>query len=81
MPTAAELLAAINEKDRIVTARELLEALKKAGLPTSKSTLMGCQMRGKGPPYCMYGTRSLYRLQEGLEWAVNRMRAGISQAA
>jgi hypothetical protein len=77
MLTATEILATIGEHPgRLVTLPELLGVLKKAGFPTSRPTIHKLQMRGTGPAHFIYGNRAIYRLQDAIEWALNRTRRG-----
>jgi hypothetical protein len=80
LPTAAEILASIGEyPGRLVTLPELLAVLKKAGFPTSRPTIHKLQMRGAGPNFWVYGNRAIYRLEDALQWALNRTRRGAAQ--
>jgi hypothetical protein len=81
MPTATEFLAKIGEQDRLVELREMVDAFKRAGLRTSRSTIQGYQARGLGPAHFVYGNRAVYPLKSAFEWALGRMRPGQSATA
>jgi hypothetical protein len=77
MPNVTEILAMLGEQPgRLVTLPELLNLLRKAGFPTSRPTMHKLQMRGDGPTHFFYGNRAIYRLQDAIEWALNRTRRG-----
>jgi len=80
MPTATEILASIGEQPgRLVTLPELLAVLKKAGFPTSRPTMHKLQARGDGPNFYVYGNRAIYRVEDAIQWALSRTRAGAPQ--
>jgi hypothetical protein len=80
MPTASEILASIGEHPgRLVTLPDMLDVLQRAGFPTSRSVIHKRQMLGDGPAHFIYGNKAIYRLQDAIEWALNRTRLASAQ--
>jgi hypothetical protein len=60
---------------RLMTRRQVAEALTAAGYPTSERTLATKATRGGGPPFQKFGPRALYRWRDALDWAEARLTA------
>jgi hypothetical protein len=72
---ANEILARIGEDPaRLVTLSELIDVLRKAGLPVSRSSIYKHQSLGTAMPYRIFGTRGIYNLGYAVDWAVARLR-------
>lgn len=59
--------------DRPLSRAEVAEMLTKHGYRVAEATLATKAARGGGPPYQMFGRYALYRWEDALEWARNRV--------
>jgi hypothetical protein len=59
--------------DALITREQAAKALTAAGFPYAKTTLDTKASRRGGPPYQLYGKRSLYRWGDALAWAQSRL--------
>jgi len=66
--------------DRLTRA-ELAKTLTEAGYPISRETLRTFASKGGGPPYKIFGNRSMYVLGEALKWARGRVTEPRGRAA
>ena len=57
----------------MLTRDETAVALTAAGYPIRSATLGTKATRGGGPPFRRFGTRSLYRWGDAIDWAEGRM--------
>jgi hypothetical protein len=67
-----------------LTRKQLAAALTKEGFPITAATLATKATKGGGPPYRLFGHRSMYLLSEGIVWAQSRVqssRAAIAKVA
>jgi hypothetical protein len=62
----------LRDRDDLLTRDETAVALTAAGYPIRSATLGTKATRGGGPPFSLFGTRSLYRWGEALDWAEGR---------
>jgi hypothetical protein len=69
------------DRDDLLTRDEAAVALTSAGYPIRSATLGTKATRGGGPPFCRFGTRSLYRWGEALDWAKGRLASSRGPAA
>jgi hypothetical protein len=60
------------DRDDLLTRDETAVALTAAGYPIRSATLGTKATRGGGPPFRRFGTRSLYRWGEAIDWAEHR---------
>ena len=75
LKSAADICARIGEDPaRLCTLPELVEILRTAGFPISKGTIYKAQMRDEGPPFFIFCNRAIYRLGDGIAWALKRVR-------
>ena len=58
--------------DTLLTRKQFAAALTASGRPISVGTLNTMASRGGGPPFSIWGTRSLYEWGPGLRWAEAR---------
>ena len=58
---------------RLMTRRQVAEALTGAGFPISERTLATKATRGGGPPFRKFGPRALYPWRDALAWAESRL--------
>jgi hypothetical protein len=61
------------DPEALLTRDETAVALTAAGYPIRSATLGTKATRGGGPPYCRFGTRSLYRWGDAFDWAKGRV--------
>jgi hypothetical protein len=61
------------DRDALLTRDETAVALTAAGYPIRSATLGTKATRGGGPPFRRFGTRSLYRWGDAIDWAEGRM--------
>jgi hypothetical protein len=66
---------ALPDRDDLLTRDETAVALTVAGYPIRSATLGTKATRGGGPPFRRFGTRSLYRWGDAIDWAAGRMVA------
>ena len=59
--------------DMLLKREATARALTAAGYPVAPATLARKACRGGGPPFCVFGRNALYRWQEALDWAQNRL--------
>jgi hypothetical protein len=71
--TVMKMKRPIPDRDDLLTRDETAVALTEAGYPIRSATLGTKATRGGGPPFRRFGTRSLYRWGEALDWAEGRM--------
>ena len=64
---------ALPDREDLLTRDETAVALTAAGYPIRSATLGSMVTRGGGPPYRRFGTRSLYRWGDVIDWAEGRM--------
>lgn len=63
----------MSNNDRLyLTRAEAAQFLTDNGYPIGKGTLQKIASTGGGPPYRIFGNRSLYDADQLLEWAANR---------
>jgi hypothetical protein len=75
LDSAADICARIGEDtSRLCTLPDLVQILRTAGFPISKGTIYKAQMAGDAPPYFIFCNRGIYRLGDGIEWALKRVR-------
>jgi hypothetical protein len=60
------------DRDDLLTRDETAVALTAAGYPIRSATLGTKATRGGGPPFRRFGTRSLYRWGDAIDWAEGR---------
>jgi hypothetical protein len=60
-------------RDDLLTWEETAVALTAAGYPIRSATLGTKAARGGGPPFRRFGTRSLYRWGDAVDWAEGRV--------
>jgi hypothetical protein len=60
------------DRDDLLTPDETAVALTTAGYPIRSATLGTKATRGDGPPFRRFGTRSLYRWGDAIDWAEGR---------
>jgi hypothetical protein len=63
----------LHDRDDLLTRDETAVALTAAGYPIRSATLGSKATRGDGPPFKRFGSRSLYRWGDALDWAEGRM--------
>ena len=63
------------DPDSLLSRPAVAEALTKSGYPIKAKTLATMATRGGGPPYRLFGARTLYRWGDALSWAENRLSA------
>lgn len=63
-----------------LTRVECSTYLTEQGLPTPKGTLQKLASVGGGPPYYLYGNKALYKPDEALAWARERLSRRMSAA-
>jgi hypothetical protein len=61
------------DRDDLLTRDETAVALTTAGYPIRSATLGTKATRGGGPPCHRFGTRSVYRWGDAIDWAEGRM--------
>ena len=61
--------------DTRLTRQQVAAALTSHGFPIAAGTLQTMATRGGGPPFMHFGPRVLYRWEDALEWARNRLTA------
>jgi len=61
------------DRDDLLTRDETAVALTAAGYPIRSATLGSKVTRGGGPPFRRFGSRSLYRWGDAIDWAEGRM--------
>jgi hypothetical protein len=61
------------DRDDLLTRDETAVALTAAGYPIRSATLGTKATRGDGPPFRRFGTRSLYRWGDVIDWAECRI--------
>jgi hypothetical protein len=61
------------DRDALLTRDETAVALTAAGYPVRSATLGTMASRGGGPLFRRFGTRSLYRWGDAVDWAEGRM--------
>jgi hypothetical protein len=59
----------------LLTRDQTAAALAAAGFPVKSKTLATKASRGGGPPYWLFGPRVLYRWEDALKWAQERLSA------
>jgi hypothetical protein len=59
--------------DALLTRDQTAAALTEAGFQTKSKTLATKATRGGGPPYRLFGKRTLYRWGDALTWAHGRL--------
>src|SRR5258708_1052984 len=64
---------------RVVAMKEMVDVVKKGGLPVARGTVHKLQMRGTGPAHFIYGNKAIYRVGDAIEWALSRTRVGTAQ--
>jgi hypothetical protein len=64
---------ALPDRDDLLTRDETAVALTAAGYPIRSATLGTKATRGGGPPCRRFGTRSVYRWGDAIDWAEGRM--------
>jgi len=64
---------ALPDREDLLTRDETAVALTAAGYPIRSATLGSMVTRGNGPPCRRFGTRSLYRWGDAIDWAEGRM--------
>jgi hypothetical protein len=64
---------ALPDREDLLTRDETAVALTAAGCPIRSATLGTMATRGGGPPFRRFGTRSLYRWGDVIDWAESRM--------
>jgi hypothetical protein len=62
----------IPDRDALLTRDETAVALTAAGYPIRSATLCTKANRGGGPPFQRFGTRTLYRWGDAIDWAEGR---------
>jgi hypothetical protein len=67
--------------DALLGRKETADALTAAGFKVSAATLTTKACRGGGPPYQLFGQRTLYRWGDTLAWARARLSAPRRSAA
>jgi len=67
--------------DKLLTRRQLSEALTARGYSISPRTLANLVSQGAGPPHARWGRGSLYRWGEALRWAETRRTVTPAAAA
>lgn len=60
---------------RFLTRKEAAEFLARIGLPVTINGLHKYAHTGGGPPYRMFGNRSVYLPSELKQWALSKLRA------
>jgi hypothetical protein len=68
------------DRDALLTRDETAVTLTAAGYPIRSATLCTKAARGGGPPFRRFGTRSLYRWGDAIDWAEGRMVARTNGA-
>ena len=63
--------------DSLLTRERTAQALTEAGFPVRAKTLATKASRGGGPPYRKFGVRVLYRWDDALAWAQERLTAPV----
>jgi hypothetical protein len=66
------------DRDDLLTRDETAVALTTAGYPIRSATLGTKATRGGGPPFRRFGTRSLYRWGDAIDWAESRAARPIN---
>jgi hypothetical protein len=75
LESAADICKRIGQDPaHLCTLPDLVEILRTAGFPISKGTIYKAQMRDEGPPLFIFCNRAIYRLGDGIEWALKRVR-------
>jgi hypothetical protein len=64
---------ALPDRDDLLTRDKTAVALTAAGYPIRSATLGTKATRGGGPPCRRFGTRSVYRWGDAIDWAEGRM--------
>jgi hypothetical protein len=64
---------ALHDREDLLTRDETAVALTAAGYPIRSATLGSMVTRGGGPPCRRFGSRSLYRWGDAIDWAQGRM--------
>jgi hypothetical protein len=59
--------------DALLTRARTAEALSEAGFPVKAKALATKASRGGGPPFSKFGPRALYRWDDALTWAKERL--------
>ncbi len=70
----------LHDRDALLTRDETV-AVTAAGYPIRSATLGTKATRGGGPPFRRFGTRSLYRWGDAIDWAEGRMVARTNGAS
>jgi hypothetical protein len=63
------------QRERKLTRKQLAAALTEEGYPITDGNLDRLASRGGGPPYELWGQRSLYDWDKALQWAQARLSA------
>lgn len=62
-------------QETLLQRKVLARALTDAGYPIAAATLATMATRTGGPPYSLFGNRTLYRWGDALDWAQRRTTA------
>ena len=69
------------QAEPLMTRKATALALTGAGFPLAAATLATLATRGGGPPFRRFGSRALYRADEGLDWANSRLSKAVSSTS
>jgi hypothetical protein len=72
LTTVCHMKLPLPDRDALLTRDETAVALTAAGYPIRSATLCTKATRGGGPPFRRFGTRSLYRWGDAIDWAEGR---------
>ncbi|MHA8046981.1 hypothetical protein [Roseomonas mucosa] len=70
-----------SDPERLLVRKDAAAALTEAGYPISPKTLETYAVRGCGPTYSRFGTRTLYRWADLLDWAKAKVQPPRNRAA
>jgi hypothetical protein len=74
-------MKSLPDREDLLTRDETAVALTAAGYPIRSATLGTLVTRGGGPPFRRFGSRSLYRWGDALDWAENRKQPNAAAPA
>jgi hypothetical protein len=66
-------MAIPNDRSARLTRKQLADALRELGYPTSAATLATKASRGGGPQYRLYGRVPIYVWGDALDWVESRL--------
>lgn len=71
----------MSDPDALLTRIQAVDLLNEHGFPIKLGYLTTMVSRGGGPPFRKFGQRALYRRNDVIEWAKNRLGPPVNSTS